>query len=898
MDTYLAQYERGVPLSYDPIIGLPYPNEHAARLADPAKFDPDSFRRTAGGTIFGRIKVPETVGIIWGKLKGKAKPSDPPIVRALRFPTKNWTADEAKAWLSKQKIKYQRFEPATGGKQQDRKAAREEPIRLSQALEKGDFEIDREAGILKAVSVITRGAAKGHGFDIDDVMLGQVAAAINGKESGIRSHLGHPAGFGGGDGIMVRVGRFQEAKVDEKAGKVKADFAFGAYAENVPGKGNVRDYLLDLAEEDAAEVALSILFVPAEPEDREDEEGRNMPPAVRLKELLAVDWVDDPAANPGGLLSEGPGDAVSPQVKEETLMDPKVKAYLVKLGLMAEASDEEALAFLERLTDAQKAEIAALQKSKGEEPEPPLAGGEDEKVAQAVAKAVREALAREQKRREGVAQLAREYGMASEEADRLAADPTVTVEGAAKKVLEWLKKDRTPLRVHVGQDLDRETLGQAITDAICLRAGIPLYDEEEPFSQHQMREIRSRIRALEIEERCIASSGIAPRTILKTRKPHERALKMRNLPIRRMAAQYLRTIGVPGLDIMGDIQILMLAMRPRELRGQFRVEPRIAFAHSTSDFPLLLQDVLNKSLRARYVEKPKTWPIWVRPTTNVDFKQIKRIALSGVQDLVLKPEGAEVKYGTMSESRETYYLATYARGFKCTREMLINDDLDAFSRLPALHMDAAIRLEEDVVYLVLTGNAPLADGIPLFNPNPPGNNPVPVGHWNLLNVALTPAGLDSMRERIRVQPGPSPAPNTAGPILNLEPVYLLLPANLEGRGKRLMVSEYLPTALGGQMEANIWRAALTPVIQPRLDRADPEDWYVAADSDQIDTVEICFLEEEQTPVLAQETEFDTGDMKLSIRHTVAAKAIDHRGLAKSSGGESGETGSIPSEPPH
>ena len=91
---------------------MPYPNEHSARLKDPDDFAADSFRRKADGTIYGKIKVPGTIDVIWGKLKGKDAPDDQPIPQALRFPTKDWTASEAKAWLEENKIKYVSFEPA------------------------------------------------------------------------------------------------------------------------------------------------------------------------------------------------------------------------------------------------------------------------------------------------------------------------------------------------------------------------------------------------------------------------------------------------------------------------------------------------------------------------------------------------------------------------------------------------------------------------------------------------------------------------------------------------------------------------------------------------------------------------------------------------------------------
>lgn len=103
---------------------MPYPNEHSARLREPGDFakapkwkdgKPGQFRRTRGsgkGTVQG-VKIPATISIIWGKLKGKAGKDDPPIAQALRFPTKDWTESQARAWLRRHKIKYRKFEPAT-----------------------------------------------------------------------------------------------------------------------------------------------------------------------------------------------------------------------------------------------------------------------------------------------------------------------------------------------------------------------------------------------------------------------------------------------------------------------------------------------------------------------------------------------------------------------------------------------------------------------------------------------------------------------------------------------------------------------------------------------------------------------------------------------------------------
>jgi len=97
---------------------MPYLNEHAARLLDPDLFDPDTFRRTHGsgeGRVQG-VKIPDTIDVIWGKLKEKNKPSDPVVAQALRFPIEHWTFEETKNWLEKNGIKYIELVKAKGNK--------------------------------------------------------------------------------------------------------------------------------------------------------------------------------------------------------------------------------------------------------------------------------------------------------------------------------------------------------------------------------------------------------------------------------------------------------------------------------------------------------------------------------------------------------------------------------------------------------------------------------------------------------------------------------------------------------------------------------------------------------------------------------------------------------------
>ena len=93
---------------------MPFAKEHSARLRNPADFNPKTFRRKKGGTILGKIKVPTTIAVIWGKITGKDKPADNVVAQGLRFPTANWTESEAKKWIADNGVNAILFEAASG----------------------------------------------------------------------------------------------------------------------------------------------------------------------------------------------------------------------------------------------------------------------------------------------------------------------------------------------------------------------------------------------------------------------------------------------------------------------------------------------------------------------------------------------------------------------------------------------------------------------------------------------------------------------------------------------------------------------------------------------------------------------------------------------------------------
>lgn len=299
----------------------------------------------------------------------------------------------------------------------------------------------------------------------------------------------------------------------------------------------------------------------------------------------------------------------------------------------------------------------------------------------------------------------------------------------------------------------------------------------------------------------------------------------------------------------------------------------------TSDFSSLFANVANKRLRNAYDENPGTYSMWARRAPNApDFKNLSVVQLSGAPDLLQTNEAGEFKYGAMSDGGETYAVLTYGRIVTLTRQAIVNDDLRAFERMVSAFGFAARRLENRTVYSQLTANANLADGGALFNATAAATAG---GHANLGTTAASVLQFSSLttgRTAMRVQKG------LAGEELNLAPSFLIVPAALEQTAYQLTSSNYTPSA---KSEVNEFRTggrtALTPVVEPVLDANSATAWYLAAANSQVDTVEYCYLDGAEGPVIESQAGFESDGVSWKCRLDFAAKAIDYRGLYKSAG---------------
>jgi hypothetical protein len=305
------------------------------------------------------------------------------------------------------------------------------------------------------------------------------------------------------------------------------------------------------------------------------------------------------------------------------------------------------------------------------------------------------------------------------------------------------------------------------------------------------------------------------------------------------------------------------------VRGLSRDEIATRALHTTSDFPAILAGVTNKTLRDAYETAPRTYPAIARRTTVADFKLVHRLQLGEAPQLERVNEAGEFKRGTIGEAQETYRIETFGKVIGITRQVLINDDLDAFTRVPALFGTSAATLESDVVWGIFTANPAMADGNPLFHGS----------HKNLAGTgaALDVAGLAKARTAMSHQRGLD-----GKTLINIRPAYLVVPTSLELAAEQLLAQTIVPTKAADVVPASI--RSLAVISEPRLDPASGAvPWYLVASPAAIDTIEYAYLEGQEGVALETRMGFDVDGIEIRARLDFGAKAIDWRGLFKNPG---------------
>lgn len=290
----------------------------------------------------------------------------------------------------------------------------------------------------------------------------------------------------------------------------------------------------------------------------------------------------------------------------------------------------------------------------------------------------------------------------------------------------------------------------------------------------------------------------------------------------------------------------------------------MAFTHTSSDFGHILQDVAHKSMLKGYDEAEETFQKFTSPGRLSDFRPAKRVDLGTFGNLDEVPEGSEYKYGTIGDTGEQIVLATYGKLFSITRQAVINDDLQAITRIPRLMGRAAIRTVADLVFAVLSGNPNMADGKKLFHAD----------HANINTAgALSVATIGSAMAKMRTQKDGKAS-------LNIAPKYLLTSVANELTARSLLLAEFDPANANAKMPNPI-RGLLDVIADPRLDDAAFSGAsFMLANQGMHDTLEVAYLDGNDKPYIEQEQGFTVDGAVFKVRIDAGVAPLSWRTMVK------------------
>jgi hypothetical protein len=120
--------------------------------------------------------------------------------------------------------------------------------------------------------------------------------------------------------------------------------------------------------------------------------------------------------------------------------------------------------------------------------------------------------------------------------------------------------------------------------------------------------------------------------------------------------------------------------------------------------------------------------------------------------------------------------------------------------------------------------------------------------------------------------------------LNIKLAQLIVPVALEGVANVVRTSQYeILTGARNNTTPNSVANTFEVISDARLDAASSSTWYGVASKDINDTIEVQYLDGNQTPTLEQQNGWHVDGVEMKVRMDAGVKALDFRTMAKNAG---------------
>lgn len=321
----------------------------------------------------------------------------------------------------------------------------------------------------------------------------------------------------------------------------------------------------------------------------------------------------------------------------------------------------------------------------------------------------------------------------------------------------------------------------------------------------------------------------------------------------------------------------------RALNGDLRAKADVSESLTTSDFPVLLGQGINRRLLAAYQAAAPVWQGYATRVTVPNFKPQKLVQiLGGQRGLSRVPEASEYPMSALAEAEYDFAVGKHGDRIGLSWEMIVNDELGAFRNLDQRLADEA-RDTEGVTVASALLNAARSDVNTDFFKSATGNAPQ--------NVPLTQ---DNLQQALQ---GLSTKKNENGQPIVRPGLVLVVPPTLEYQARAILTAQEIRTVDGNRttVSQNPVANALPLVVDPNLglntNGKAASTWYVLpAPNSARPAVVAAFLAGQESPdlqvkadtgnragggtIAPEQGSFDDDTIQYRVRHVVGAAAVD------------------------
>jgi hypothetical protein len=301
------------------------------------------------------------------------------------------------------------------------------------------------------------------------------------------------------------------------------------------------------------------------------------------------------------------------------------------------------------------------------------------------------------------------------------------------------------------------------------------------------------------------------------------------------------------------------------------------FSQSTSDFPVLLENVMHKALQAAYAVAPDTWSRFCAIGSVGDFRAHNRYRVGSIGNLDSLSENGEFKNKSIPDGeKSSITAATKGNIINISRQIVVNDDLQALVALTSMMGRAYKRTIEASVYALLAENSGLgpvldSDSKTLFHAD--HGNLVATGSGAVPSVTTLDAARMAMADQMDI---------SGKDYLDLRPALWLGPTALGTSVRTINRAQYDPDTSNKLQKPNGVQDLFRDVIDsPRT--VDSYAWYEFADPNEAPVIEVAFLDGVQEPYMELQNGFDVDGAQYKVRGDFGVAGIDYRGAQLNQG---------------